>query len=952
MKARVALSAFNRGLVSPLGLARVAEEDKAAGRVKLSAEVHTNYMPRTLGSMMLRPGIEYIAAMKNNNFAVHIPFLFEIPDDMAYLQFTDQNMRVFIDDVAITRPSVLTAITNGTFGVDVLDWTNTDESGATSSWQMGGYLALLGTGFNRAVREQLVSVSAQDKNVLHGLRIVIQRGPVSIKVGSSTGNDDYFGITLGTGVHSLAFTPADSFFIEFSSRLSYTVLVDSVSIESSGIVDIPSPWLEADLRNIRWEQSGDVIYVDCKNYQQRKIERWGPTSWSIVLYDPEDGPFRSINTDTVTLTPSAISGDITLTSSAPVFKETNIGSLYKIESIGQTVNLNATGADQWSDPVRVTGVDSSRIFNISVDVDGSWSGTVRVQRSVAEPGDWSDTTLSYTTDTTTTHDDGLDNQIIWYRIGVKTGEYVSGTAALSISYGSGSNTGIVKVTEFNNSSSVNVVVLDALGGTDASANWYEGLWSDRRGFTTAVALYEGRLAHAGKGSFIASESDAYEDFDERTEGDSGPINRTIGSGPVDNINWLLSGSRLVIGAESREISTRQAFDDFMTPTNFGLKDTTTLGSAAVPPVKIDDTAYFVQRGGTQIQQLVYDPSAYSYTGNRATTLCPEVTGTGIVRMAIQRMPDTRNHCVREDGKVAVMVSDTAENVSCWILVETDGDVEDVFVMPGSREDSVYYSVKRTINGATVRYLEKWALESECQGGTYVYQGSSTLTIPVIVNEEVRFPDGTVVTARDSSGSKIGNYTVADGEIILADAVTYVSLTPSLYKLGDSHIIYDGTAATSIPAAHLEGESVVVWADGLDVGAHTVTGGVITLTTAAEKVMIGLYYRSRYKSVKLAYGAEGGTALTQIKRVDHIAPILRDTHYQGLKYGPDFDNLSPLPLIYRGKTTPADTVYSEYDDPAFSFAGKYNTDSRVVLQSEAPRPCTLLGLVISLDTNER
>jgi hypothetical protein len=44
-------------------------------------------------------------------------------------------------------------------------------------------------------------------------------------------------------------------------------------------------------------------------------------------------------------------------------------------------------------------------------------------------------------------------------------------------------------------------------------------------------------------------------------------------------------------------------------------------------------------------------------------------------------------------------------------------VEDVVVLPaldGQLDDQVYYVVRRTINGATVRYLEKWAQESSAR----------------------------------------------------------------------------------------------------------------------------------------------------------------------------------------------------------------------------------------------
>ena len=49
------LQAFNRGKISKLGLARTDLD-----RTRLSAEEQNNYVPRVLGSMMLRPGLGYI----------------------------------------------------------------------------------------------------------------------------------------------------------------------------------------------------------------------------------------------------------------------------------------------------------------------------------------------------------------------------------------------------------------------------------------------------------------------------------------------------------------------------------------------------------------------------------------------------------------------------------------------------------------------------------------------------------------------------------------------------------------------------------------------------------------------------------------------------------------------------------------------------------------------------
>src|SRR3546814_14008189 len=85
----------------------------------LSAETQTNWMPRALGSMMLRPGLEYIDSTKGDLLAKHIPFVKRTVSDMALIELTDSVMRVRIDDDVITRVSVSTAVSNRTFDTDL-----------------------------------------------------------------------------------------------------------------------------------------------------------------------------------------------------------------------------------------------------------------------------------------------------------------------------------------------------------------------------------------------------------------------------------------------------------------------------------------------------------------------------------------------------------------------------------------------------------------------------------------------------------------------------------------------------------------------------------------------------------------------------------------------------------------------------------------------------------------
>ncbi len=891
--------AFNRGILSKLGLSRI----DIVQHVLFAGEVQTNWMPRILGSMMLRPGTQYKGSTLNNAKAVHIPFIFA-SDDTAIIELTNLSMRVRLDDVIITRPSVTSTISNGTFLTDLSGWTDDDDSGATSAWATGGYMSLIGTVFNAAKRYQQVTVAGANISVEHALHIVINRGPVVLRVGSTNGTDNYISETvLATGTHSLAFTPTGNFFIQLSNKRQAASLVDSIAIETVGDMVVEAPWLEADLGLIRYDESNDVIFCACKDYQQRRIERHGDRSWSVVIYSPENGPFRLPNITPVRLTPSALTGDITLTASDNFFKSTHIGALFKITSTGQNISTSLTGEDQYSDPIRVIGAGiSQRAFSISTS--GTWVATLTLQRSVGDTESWVDVT-TYSSNTTTSYNDALDNQTIYYRLGIKAGNYTSGTAVITLGYNSGGIIGICRITAYSSATSVSAGVLVPLGAITASTTWQEGAWSTYRGWPSAVALFEGRLGWAGIGQMWGSASDAFEDYDDDEIGDSAPILKTLGGGPIDTANWLLSLQRLIIGVALSEKSARSSsLDEPLTANNCAVKDASTQGSARIAALRIDNRGIFVQASTFRLYEISYNGNgqftSFDYDATDLTGFVPDIGRPGFIKIAIQRQPDTRVHCIRSDGTVAILINDPTENVICWIEYETDGQVEDVLVMPGAEESIVYYCVKRTIGGVTKRFLERWALESECQGGT-------------------------------------------------------------LNKQADSAIIYSGVSTTTITGlGHLEGEEVVVWGNGIDLSpdvagvqtTYTVTGGLISLPSAVTSAVIGLPYTAQFKSTKLAYAAEGGTALNQTKIVGALGVLLYNTHARGLKYGPDFDTLDNMPLIEGGKVVDVNHIWTEYDEVPFVFDGTYNTDSRVCLQAQAPRPCTVTGMVIDMHTNEK
>ena len=887
------LRTFNRGLISSLALARTDLD-----RIPLSAETMNNWMPRVLGSMMLRPGTAYLGATASNNQAKYIPFVFA-DDDTALIEVTDSLVRVWVSDALVTRPAVTSAITNGTFTSDVTTGWSTPAGQTAAAHHASGYLGLKGDGTTAEGIYQ--TVTTVETGTEHALTIIVVRGPVTLKVGSTQGDDDYIAETaLDEGTHSLTLTPTGNFTIQFESTREYQVLVDSVAIESAGVMTVAAPWATADLGLLRYDQSADIIYVasskttDKIGYQPYKIERRSTTSWSVVKYIPENGPFRSINSGPITITSDLLTGDAVLTASADLFQTTSVGTLYQLASNGQTVtsvNVNAAGADVFSSPIKVFGAGNSRIFTFTIADYGASTHLITIQRTFTGPtGTYTDIPAGYTNNANTveTYNDQLDNQEAWYRIGIKSADWGTGGAVVDVTldYPNGSILGKALITEYTTAQSVKAIVFNSFGSLDATSNWYEGEWSDRRGWPTATKLAEGRLGMFGRSKAWLTVSDDYASYDVEVEGDSGPITRTIGSGPVDHVNWVVALRTLLFGTDSREHTLRSSSqNEILTPSNSVIRSYSSQGSGDVVGLELDDTALFVQKGGKRVMQSSYD-SRLEYVTNDLSLLYPESGGTGINHIAVQRQPDTRIHCVRADGTVSILVYDAAEEVSCWLTVSaggTDAVIEDVVILPGADgtgEEAVYYSVARTVNSATVRFLERWSLEDDCIGGT---------------------------TSKNI----------------------------------DSHVLGTVTGGTMTGLTHLEGESVVVWVNGVDAGTYTVASGQITAVTTDGSAVAGLTYTAQYKSTKLGH-------LMTKKNITRVGVIAENMHYQALTYGPDFSSLDPLPMVKDGATISGDTVHTQFDEETFSFDGRWDTDSRLCMEATSPRPVTLLAALVEFD----
>lgn len=905
-KALADFLAFNRGLVSPLALARTDVE-----RTRLSAATMVNWLPKTQGAMRLRPGSKYLGSSYGDLTPEYIPFIASV-SDTALLELTNARMRVLISDVLLTRPVVTTAISNSTF-TSGTGWTDASTSGGAATFNSGPGLTLNATklgGIAKVTRQ----VTVVETGTEHSLAINVTRGPFIFRVGSTAGGEEYISeMDLRTGYHSLAFTPTGDFYITISNEDPVNRIVASLAMEASGVVSLTTPWLTANLTSVRYSQSADVVFLACYGLRQMRIERRGTgRSWSVVNYTPENGPFEIKPSSSALITVGATYGNTTLTSTKAFFNSGHVGALFRLLHDGQGGVYVFAAANTYSDVWKVQGVGSATERRSTIVTAGTFTANIQVQRSYTSSTDGFRTVQTITTATSTNVDDVDDNVTVYYRLAIPiASDFTSGTCTATVTYLAGSKDGVCRVVSYSSPTVVNVEVLSRFSSaTVAATDWAEEMWSDSSGWPSSVELHEGRLWWFGGTKVFGSVSDDYENWNAGTVGDSGPIERSLSTGPVNRINFAVSLTRLFIGTDGEEVALRStSLDEPLTPSNMSAKTSSTQGSMNLRAIKIDDRAVFVNRAGKRVFMIAYDTQANDFSTKDLTLLVPD-TLSGVVSIAVQRQPDTRIICVLDDGTVAIATYEAQEQVLCWYFHYTtaaSGFVEKVVVLPGSNEDAVYFHVKRTINGSTKRYLERQATEAESVGA-------------------------------------------------------------SVSWMMDCGLLVSQASSTTISGlSHLEGQKVIVWASGVDLSpdvsasqtTYTVTGGAITVSTAVTSATVGLPYQPRtvgtevdaqWKSVKLAYASQAGSALTMPKRVDHLGVILGTCHNNGLFYGKSLDvtDLQPLPRkLNEREITNVDEIFDGEEFTPFPFPGDFSTDSRFCLAAKAPRPCTLLAAVIGL-----
>ena len=793
------------------------------------------------------------------------------------------------------------------------------------------------------------------------------------------------------------FSITQSYVLEFGNNY-FRVYKDGGQITSgspAAAVEVTTTYTTAQLFDLKFAQSADVMYVVHNSHAVRKISRTSDTSWTIADVDFKRGPFQDTNATTTTLTANARTGS-SITISASAVTGINDGDGFQSTDVGRLVKLHHGFAKitAVTNTTTVTATAQENEDNIAELEPEYVSNTI----SFSE-GDPDATGLEH-------NDRIVDSDKQFVAQGFKDGM----TITISGTTSNNKDVLIVKVTEDTLVISPSDDLVTEAGDSGhtlqgklvADDKFALGAFSSTTGFPACVAFYEERLTFAATTAqpqtLFFSVGGSFEDFLAGDKDDSALI-YTIGSNEINVIRYLSSSRSLLVGTQASEFAVRASgTDEPITPTNAQIKQQSAHGSSEVEPVKVGHTVLFIQRAGRKVRELTYNFNSDTYIAPDMTILAEDITETGIVDMTYQQEPDSVVWCALTDGSMACMTYQREEKVVGWHRHKIGGISGNCTITITDYENIA--------TGAKLEFTKSdgTTVTIECQGagtGTpdankFFHNTSNNVTadnLQAAINDLSDFtvanPAANVVTVYETTRAGAGflsvtstdevRMTTTDQSHALVESVVSVpsASEDEVYMIvqrtingstkryveymkdfdfgtdvsdaffTDSGLSYSGSAATTLSGlTHLEGEPVVILEEGSTHPDRQVSSAAITLSRSTTKAHIGLKNESTLTTMRLEAGSTDGTAQGKIKRIDEVT--VRFFRTVNALVGGDVGTLDRIP--FRSGADAMDTAIPLFDgDKEIEFPTGFDQDAFVVVRQDLPLPMTVIACFARVQT---
>lgn len=544
------------------------------------------------------------------------------------------------------------------------------------------------------------------------------------------------------------YSRADSYILEFGNGYMRVWKAGALIESSPGTpYEVSTPWTDAQLADIDYTQGADTLIVTHPDVPPQRVQRFADASWRVspCPFSPgavyENGHRRAGVTMTISAT--TVGAGRTIGASAAFFQPADVGRI-----IGWGVGL-----------ATITGFSSATGVTATVTAafdTASAAGPAWLLEGTPQTGLTPSVEKPVGAAVTVTAADAA-----WRSEDV--GRFVE------------INGGVIELTSNNGADIAQGIIRRELLGTSAAPadGWVlKGpAWNAIDGYPRSCTLFQQRLWLAGTAKFPQSVWGSVPGFPfDYTPGvtDDAAVYKTIDSDDINVIEYLASVEGLVALTFGGEFEMRGGIEKPITQLNAQITKISRWGCDGVRPEEAGKDLLVVQRGGRALRRLRKEEiSGFSFTD--VSVFSEHLLSDGVRCMAWEQTPEQVMWIATGTGQLLGLTYSGEQNTVALCSGNASGFVEWLATVPEGAVDATYALVRRVINGATVRYLERlnWSANPG-QDSRLERTGAASATWAGFDHLEGQ----TVPVLAD--GVFVGTATVQGGEIRLPRTATKVS----------------------------------------------------------------------------------------------------------------------------------------------------------------------------------
>jgi hypothetical protein len=669
-----------------------------------------------------------------------------------------------------------------------------------------------------------------------------------------------------------------------------TVLLAGVPYE------VVNPYLEADLFDIHYVQSADVLTLVHPNYPPAELRRLGATNWTytVISFTPTVtqpagvAVVASPGYKSQILTWDAVTGLITTVNNHTLSEGDGIyisgvsgptntpDGFYVVED----VPIDPVTQLPIKDQMYVTDYDGTLIIPNA----GASGGTIQFGTKRFDIDNYYQVTALAT--------NGLDESDPSLAVNVVNNLYVSG------SYNTISWSAVAGAARYNvykrqsglygyigKTEGLNFVDDNIAPDMGVTPPIRETTFASAGNYPGSVSYFEQRRAFAG----TINEPQTLWMTRSGTESDmsfSLPVKDTdrvkirVAAREANTVRHIVPLTQLLMLTSSAEWRVSPINSDAITPTTVSVRPQSYIGANNVQPSLINNSLVYCAARGGHVRELGYSWQANGFiTGDLSLRAAHLFDSLDILDMAYSKAPQPLLWFISSSGNLLGLTYVPEQQIGAWHWHDTDGTFESCAVVAEGNEDVLYVVVRRTIGGATKRYVER----------------------------------------------------MMSRQITTLDQCFFV----------DCGLTYTGAPTNTVTGlGHLNGKTVSILADGAVMPQKVVAGGQITIEQPASVITVGLPYESDLQTLPLSLNIDG-FGQGRFKNINKA--WLRVFQSSGIFIGPDANNLTEAKQRTNEPYGSPPSLKSA--EILVMLTPSWQADGQVYIRQQDPLPLTIVGLTL-------